>query len=150
MKGVVLQKLATRSAEPERSKVASSPEMVMRDMDAGGRAVRPAIVEEILALIGAVRQLGDGGAHLGFGEVVEPRHGGDEDVGAVRRAEVADAPLGRLRRRELGHQVALAGHGIADIGEDEVEHAALDARAVAMVSGGMRIASWNVSKASAR
>ncbi len=120
-------------------------------MDAGGRAVRPAIVEEILALIGAVRQLGDGRAHLGFGEVVEPRHGGDEDVGAVRRAEVADAPLGRLRRRELGHQVALAGHGIADIGEDEVEHAPRSMpAAVAMVSGGMRIASWNVSKASAR
>src|SRR6266567_1078452 len=105
MNGVVLQKLETRSQLPERSKVASSPAMV--------------ILTWIRALVDAVRQSAQRLPHLDLREIVQARLRRREDRLAVLAAELDDTPLAGLGRRDLGEKIALARFGIPNIGLEQ-------------------------------
>ena len=113
MKGVVLQKFGSRSQQPDRSKVASSPAMVMRTWMRGGASPGWIGSSVSLALVDAVGQSGDRLTHLGFGEVVQAVQCTQKGLGAVRLAEILQAPGCDGGGGDLAEQIALGGDRVA-------------------------------------
>ena len=127
MNGVVLQKLEARSALSDRSKVASSPAMVILT-NAGGFAARAPIVQVVLPFIDAVRQFADGLAHLDLRQIVQTRQRHGEDILAVLPAKLDDAPFASLGCRYLSKQIALARFRIPHIGLQKLHDRRIHAR----------------------
>lgn len=131
----------------ERRLVAANGDL---HMDACRRVVVAAVVEVILALIDAVRKIAQSRAHLDLGKIVQARLRRHEDGLAVLAAKLDDAPLAGLGRGDLGEEVAFAGFRSRTLALSSCTIGALTPAAVAISTGGIRIASWKVSIALAK
>src|SRR4051812_5387935 len=120
-------------------------------MNARGRVVDAAVVQIILALVDAIRQIAQRLAHLDFGEIVQPRLRRREDpaVPCSRQSSTmrfSPAFVAAIWARRSPSQES----GSRTLALSSCTIGVLTPAAVAIRTGGMRIASWKVSMAFAK